>query len=141
MSPIKSYTSKSGRTVHYDENGNRVGVSYRSLSGGRVTHYDAKGNETGRSYVSPSGRMTHYDASGEKTGTSYTAYPKRIQHYDNQWNKTGDTCGTFFGTTTVPTGKPGAESQSGAEASGSGCLAVMLLVCGAVGLILLGLIG
>lgn len=39
MSKIKSYTNRSGNvTVHYDEDGNKVGESWVSVSGGQVTH-------------------------------------------------------------------------------------------------------
>ena len=101
MSKIKSYTSSSGmKTVHYDENGNKVGESWQSASGGKVTHYDANGNKTGVSYKSHSGHMTHYGSSGSKTGHSYINSVGQIRHYDTDYNKTGDTWGSGFGTTT-----------------------------------------
>lgn len=146
MTPIKSYQNRHGRTVHYDEAGNKVGESYQSLSGGRVIHYDASGREVGRSYGNPSGRMTHYDSAGNPTGTSYTAYPGRVRHYNASGQKTGDTVPTFFGTQTegeARTDKPrqsgtdGAGSQAGASNS-AGCACVLLL-CAVVGLI--GLVG
>lgn len=149
MGSIKSYTNRHGRTVHYDEAGNKVGESYRSPSGGRILHYDAQGNETGRSYGNPSGRMTHYDASGSRMGTSYTAYPGRIRHYGADGQKTGDTIPSFWGTTTqsnepkesgCPERNPGAPSDSSRQAvsHSHGC-AALLLLCAAAGLI--GLIG
>jgi hypothetical protein len=141
MAKYQSYTNASGRTVHYDEAGNKVGVSYRSKSGGRVTHYDAAGNKTGQSYVNASGRMTHYNAQGEKTGTSYTAYPGRIRHYDNNWQKTGDTTNRFLRHSTETSGgtsTPG--TGSGMPAGGAGCatLAVMALAFVLAGVSLLG---
>lgn len=127
---IKSYTNKHGRTVHYDEAGNKVGVSYQSKSGGRVTHYDESGKETGRSYVNASGRMTHYNANGEKTGTSYTAYPGRVRHYDNQWHKTGDTQSSFAGYKTEIQHTPGQGRKSGAGANSAGCATLLMgLIC------------
>lgn len=143
MGSIKSYTNRHGRTVHYDEAGNKVGESHRSPSGGRVIHYDASGRESGRSYGSPSGRMTHYDGDGNRTGTSYTAWPGRIRHYDAQGQKTGDTVPTFWGTTTsrkeeLPTGGPSPMPAQAGQRTGralsSGC-AVVLLVFAAIGLI------
>lgn len=130
MAKYKSYTNSSGRTVHYDEAGNKVGVSYRNKSGSRVTHYDAAASKTGHSYVNASGRMTHYNAQGEKTGTSYTAYPGRIRHYDNNWQKTGDTTNRFLGHSTETSGSTSAQGKGGGmPAQGAGCatLAVMVL--------------
>lgn len=145
MTPIKSYTNRHGRTVHYDEAGNKVGESYQSPSGGRVIHYDASGREVGRSYGNPSGRMTHYDSDGNRTGTSYTAYPGRVRHYDTSGQKTGDTVPTFFGTQTEGAGRTDKPRQGGADGAGSqagvstsaGCACVLLLfaVVGLIGLV------
>jgi len=145
MTPIKSYTNRHGRTVHYDEAGHKVGESYRSPSGGRVIHYDASGREVGRSYGNPSGRMTHYDSSGNRTGTSYTAYPGRVRHYNASGQKTGDTVPTFFGNKTEGAGRTDAPRQNGADGGGSqagattsaGCACVLLLfaVVGFIGLV------
>lgn len=112
MSKIKSYTSSSGmKTVHYDENRNKVGESWRSASGGKVTHYDANGNKTGVSYGNQHGRMTHYDSDGNHTGASYGNSSGRIRHYDNNWNQTGKTNPSFWGYTSETTKKPTSNSQ------------------------------
>ena len=142
MSRIKSYTNQSGRTVHYDENGNRVGISYRSPSGGQAIHCDADGNRVGRSYISPAGRMTHYNESGKLTGRTFVSPSGNLRHYDSQRNTTGETRGTFFGTTTNgQAGKPAQGTRPGPEKAGTGCLAVLLLICGIFGLMVMGLMG
>lgn len=48
MGKITSYTNSSSHIVHYDENGNKIGESFTSLSGGHVTHYDADGKKSRR---------------------------------------------------------------------------------------------
>ena len=133
----KSYTNKSGRTVHYDEAGNRIGVSYRSKTGGRITHYDAQGNLTGRSYQNSTGRMTHYDANGQKTGTSYTAYPGRVRHYDNQWRKTGDTYKGFAAYHTEKTNSKDAGEPVGRPAGSAGCATLLVGMMGLLALAIL----
>ena len=99
---MKSYTNRHGRTVHYDDNGNKLGESYQSRSGRQVTHYDAEGRRIGRSYGDPDRRMAHYDNDGNRTGSSYTAYPGRMRHYDAAGSHTADTWNSCLGTTTRP---------------------------------------
>ena len=139
MAHTKSYTNPNGRTVPYDEAGNRVGESRRSPDGRRVIHYDAQGNETGRSYGNASGRLTHYDAEGRQTGVSYRAGSGRIRHYDTEGQKTGDTYPGFWGHTSVKQdiGSAGPE-QSAQTGLSSGC-ASLLAICIMGGLA--GLIG
>lgn len=99
---MKSYTNRHGRTVHYDDRGQKIGESYQSASGRQVTHYDGEGRRTGRSYGDPNRRLTHYDGDGNRTGTSYTASPGRMRHYDAAGNHTADTWKSFFGAATRP---------------------------------------
>ena len=62
MGKISSAKSISGNKItHFDENGNKIGVSIKSVSGRQVTHFDADYNKTGTSFRNTSGSMTHYD--------------------------------------------------------------------------------
>ena len=140
---MKSYTNRHGRTVHYDDNGNKLGESYQSHSGRQVTHYDAEGRRIGRSYGDPDRRMVHYDNDGNRTGSSYTAYPGRIRHYDAAGSHTADTWNSCLGTTTRPAAgaqekKPQPRQAQAEEVEGStGCAALVLLAA----LVLFVLIG
>ena len=125
MGRTKSYTSRSGRTVHYDEHGRKVGVSYQSPSG-RVTHYDADGKRTGTSYRSSSGRLTHYDSDGRRTGTSYTSSAGVVRHYDADGHKTGTTYRSSAGVrTTYPNESRTPASSSSQADDAIGCLAII----------------
>ena len=145
MGKIKSYTSSSGmKTVHYDENGNKIGETWQSASGGKATHYDANGNKTGVSYRSPAGHVTHYDSSGNKTGHSYINSAGQIKHYDTDYNKTGDTWGSGFGHTTQTDSKLSApssprvslhDSQAADGMVGLGCLGIIVFVLAVIYLI------
>lgn len=107
MGKIKSYRNASGsRTVHYDESGNKVGVSYTSPRG-KITHYNADGSKSGCGYANDHGHMNHYDANGNKVGSSYTNSAGQIRHYDNNYNKIGETNKSGFGQTTHIEQKPG----------------------------------
>lgn len=131
MSKIKSYTNLSGNvTVHYDEDGNKVGESWVSASGGQVTHYDADGNKTGVSYKSPAGHMTHYDSGGDMTGHSRITYPGQVKHYDNDYNQTGESNQGIFSMNTTSNASPA--SGHGTSGASIGCATMLLLFAAAV---------
>ena len=94
---MKSITNASGKTTHYDENGNVIGTSRQNRSGSRIVHYDAQGNETGRTYQSPSGHMTHYDHQGNKTGYSQMRPSGQISYYDTHHRQTERSDQNFWG--------------------------------------------
>ena len=122
MGRTKSYTSPSGRTVHYDEHGRKVGVTYQSSSG-RLTHYDADGRRTGTSYRSSSGRLTHYDSDGRRTGTSYTSSAGVVRHYDSSGHKTGTSYSSSSGVRTTYSNAPRVSSPSSTQNDdAAGCL-------------------
>ena len=134
MGKIKSYTNLSGNvTIHYDEDGNKVGESWVSASGGQVTHYDADGNKTGVSFKSPGGHMTHYDGDGNKTGHSQITYPGQVKHYDTDYNQTGESNQGFFSMNT--TGAPGSSSLHGTSGANVGCATMLFMLAAAVALI------
>ena len=90
MSKVKSYKSLSGnRVTHFDENGNKIGVSYKSASGKRITHFDANGNKVGTSWGNNHGRYRHYDSNGVKTGTSYVRPSGLVRNFDEKGNYIG----------------------------------------------------
>ena len=61
----------SGSKMHFDENGNYVGRSERSVLGNDIIHFDANGNYAGRSTPGLfSGDMIHTDANGDYAGQS-----------------------------------------------------------------------
>lgn len=127
VSKIKSYTNLSGNvTVHYDEDGNKVGESWVSASGGQVTHYDADGNKTGVSFKSPSGHMTHYDNNWNKHGHSQITYPGQVKHYDNEYNQTGESNQGFFSMNTSG-GPRGSSSGHGASGANVGCATMLFM--------------
>ena len=131
MSKIKSYTSASGaKTTHYDENGNKIGESWKSPAG-RITHYDADGNKTGTSYVNKYGRMSHYDNNWNKTGNSQIMHKGQVRHYDNDWNQTGESNRDFWGTHVT-------NNSTHRAASSPGCLTILFLA--AVGCLLVGMV-
>lgn len=94
-----------GRTVHYDQSGNKTHISapetnwLGSPTGRTVTH-DTSGNKTGTTapetnlFGSPTGRTVTHDSSGSKTGTAapetnWLGSPTgRTVHYDQNGNKT-----------------------------------------------------
>ena len=117
MGKVKSYTSASGaKTTHYDENGNKIGETWRSPAG-QLTHYDASGNKTGTSFTKSNGYMTHYDSSWNKTGHSrVTNGGRQAQHYDANWNKTGESNKKSFAY------------ETSSAASGAGCATMLLFV-------------
>lgn len=135
MGKIKSYTNLSGNvTVHYDEDGNKVGESWVSASGRQVTHYDADGNKTGVSIKSPSGHMTHYDSDWNKTGHSQITYSGQVKHFDNEYNQTGESNQGFFcmNTTGAPTSSSSGHSSTGTNV---GCATALFLFVAVVALI------
>ena len=61
----------SGSKMHFDENGNYVGRSERSVLGNDIIHFDADGNYAGRSTPGMfDGDMIHTDANGDYAGQS-----------------------------------------------------------------------
>ena len=136
MGKIKSYTSASGmKTTHYDENGNKIGETWRSPAG-QLTHYDANGNKTGSSFTKPDGSMTHYDNNWNKTGYSrVTNGGHQVRHYDNDWNKTGESNQNFWGAhVTENSGRPSAHHA----ASSPGCATMLFLAV--IGCLLVGIL-
>lgn len=135
MGKIKSYTSASGvRTTHYDENGNKVGETWRSPAG-QLTHYDANGNKTGTSFTNKYGRMSHYDNNWNKTGNSQVMHSGQVRHYDNNWNKTGESNKTFWGArVTENSSRPSAHHA----ASSPGCATMLFLAV--IGCLLVGIL-
>ena len=59
-----------GTTIHYDENGNKVGKSVQGFFGGE-NHYDADGNCVGSSAPGIFADQIHYDANGNKVGDRF----------------------------------------------------------------------
>ena len=99
MGYIKSYKSISGNKItHFDEHGNKIGVSYKSASGKRITHFDANGNKSGTSYRNDYGRIRHYDSTGTKTGTSYVRPSGVVKHFDENGNSAGNSYHSITGT-------------------------------------------
>ena len=135
MGKVKSYTSASGmKTTHYDENGNKIGESWKS-PGGQITHYDANGNKTGTSFTNKHGHMSHYDNNWNKTGNSQVMHSGQVRHYDNDWNKTGETNKSFWGArVTENSGRPTAHHA----VSGPGCVTMLFLAV--VGCLIIGLL-
>lgn len=124
---MKSITNSSGKTTHYDDNGNVIGTSWQNRSGSRIVHYDAQGNETGRTYQSPSGHMTHYDKQGNKTGHSMRHPSGQIKHYDTHYNRTGRSDPNFWG-----------QHVTRKETASAGCAAMLLgVLSGLVSLLFL----
>lgn len=98
MGKMKSYESLSGNKItHFDEHGNKIGVSYKSSSGKRITHFDARGNKSGTSWGNDYGRFRHYDNTGSKTGTSYVRPSGVIRHFDDKSGNTSTSYQNFFG--------------------------------------------
>ena len=135
MSKIKSYTSVSGsKTTHYDENGNKIGETWRSPAG-QLTHYDANGNKTGTSFTNKYGRMSHYDNNWNKTGNSQVMHSGQVRHYDNNWNKTGESNKNFWGgRTTENNGRPSVHHT----ASSPGCVTMLFLAV--IGCLIIGIL-
>ncbi len=136
MGKIKSYTSASGaKTTHYDENGNKIGESWKS-PGGQITHYDANGNKKGTSFTNKYGHVSHYDNNWNKTGNSQIMHSGQVKHYDNAWNKTGESNKTFWGArVTEDNGQPSAHHT----VSSPGCATMLFLAivcCLIVGILL-----
>lgn len=124
MSKIKSYTSPSGtRTTHYDENGNKIGESWKSPAG-QITHYDANGKKTGTSFTNKYGHMTHYDKDWNKTGHSQIMHSGQVKHYDNNYNKTGESNRTFWGARVTENNRQPSVHHS---ASSPGCATMLFL--------------
>lgn len=69
-----------GQTIHYDENGNKVGESWPSLFGGEE-HYDTNGNFIGSSERGLFADRVHYDANYNHVGETYTGLFGSKQHY------------------------------------------------------------
>ena len=132
MGKMKSYTSASGaKTTHYDEDGNKIGESWRSPAG-QITHYDADGNKTGTTFTNSYGRMSHYDNDWNKTGNSQTMHSGQVRHYDNDWNQTGESNKNFWGGHVT-------SNATHHAASGAGCATMLFLAvigCAIVGILL-----
>ncbi|MGM9579024.1 MAG: hypothetical protein ACI3VS_06515 [Evtepia sp.] len=74
-----------GSTVHYDENGKKIGTSYSGAF--KTDHYDANGHRVGSSY-NGSFCNDHYDAKGHSAGRTYKG-SFVSDHYDKNGHKTG----------------------------------------------------
>ena len=69
MGRIRSIKSLSGRMfTHFDENGDKIGISIIDASGKQVTHFKSDYNKMGVSFRNQSGRMTHYERIQVKQG-------------------------------------------------------------------------
>lgn len=110
MKKTKSYKGLWGQTVHYDNNGNKIGSTWKNGTGGK-NHYDANMNVVGKSYKNFWGGTTHYDANMNPVGKSYRNFYGGITHYDNDMNEVGKSHRNFAGGQTTEyhrscTGKP-----------------------------------
>ena len=77
MKQIKSRPGLFGRTVHYNEKGQKIGASY--MGAFKTDHYDSSGRKVGSTYHG-SFKDSHYDAKGRKVGISYKGSLK-TNHY------------------------------------------------------------
>lgn len=127
MGKIRSVKSLSGNKItHFDENGNKIGVSIKSISGRQVTHFDANYNKTGTSFRNTSGRMSHYDSDWNKTGYSQIMNPGQTRHFDTNYNKTGESNRNFWGVHETNRQQYSSSNESASDTA-YGCLGMIIV--------------
>ena len=94
----KSVQGLFGQTIHYDENGNKVGESWPGLFGGE-NHYDQDGTFIGSSERGLIADRVHYDADHQRIGETYTGLFGSKEHY-GQDGKIGSSWDGLTGTNT-----------------------------------------
>ena len=84
-----------GELNHYNEQGEKIGESWRGLFGGSWDHYDSNGSYAGYSDVGLFTDKEHYDRNNSHVGSSMHDCFGGYDHYDNSGYAGHTTRGLF----------------------------------------------
>lgn len=96
---IRSIQGLFGQTIHYDENGNKVGESWPGLFTGSLEHYNDVGEHVGHSERGFIEDLVHYDSDNNCVGSSERGLFGSTHHYDSD-GYVGSTYESIFDSVT-----------------------------------------